>query len=64
AGALTGVFQIGGGFVGSTIASVAFEKASTALLVLIPVMAALTIVVALVQRISAPRPLMPQPPET
>jgi DHA1 family bicyclomycin/chloramphenicol resistance-like MFS transporter len=64
AGALTGVFQIGGGFVGSTIASVAFEKASTALLVLIPVMAALTILVALVQRISAPRPLLPQPPET
>ncbi|WP_224703512.1 multidrug effflux MFS transporter [Devosia aquimaris] len=53
AGALTGVFQVGGGFVGSTLASVAFATASGALATLMPLMAGLTIVVALVRRASA-----------
>jgi DHA1 family bicyclomycin/chloramphenicol resistance-like MFS transporter len=52
AGAMTGVFQVGGGFVGATIASVAFVQASTALTTLTPIMAGLTIAVALVQRIA------------
>ena len=63
AGALTGVFQVGGGFVGSTLASVAFVTASGALTTLMPIMAALTIVVALVRRVSA-RSRAPSPPET
>ena len=52
AGALTGVFQVGGGFVGSTLASLAFAKASDALTTLIPVMAGLTIAVALLRRMA------------
>ena len=52
AGALTGMFQVGGGFVGSTLASVAFVTASDALTTLIPIMAALTIAVALLRRIA------------
>ena len=63
AGALTGVFQVGGGFVGSTLASVAFATASGALATLMPLMAGLTIVVALVRRASA-RSRAPVPPAT
>ena len=63
AGALTGVFQVGGGFVGSTLASVAFATASGALATLMPLMAGLTIVVALVRRASA-RGRAPVPPAT
>lgn len=63
AGALTGVFQIGGGFVGSVVASLAFADASAALTVLLPIMAGLTIVVALLQRISS-RGREIAPPET
>lgn len=63
AGALTGVFQVGGGFVGSTLASVAFADASTALTTLMPIMAALTIAIALLRRIAA-RPREVLPPET
>lgn len=50
AGALTGVFQIGGGFVGATLASLAFARASEALVTLMPIMAALALAVALLQR--------------
>jgi DHA1 family bicyclomycin/chloramphenicol resistance-like MFS transporter len=50
AGALTGVFQIGGGFVGATLASLAFAKASHALVTLMPIMAALALAVALLPR--------------
>ncbi|WP_137153111.1 multidrug effflux MFS transporter [Devosia sp. FKR38] len=63
AGALTGVFQVGGGFVGSTLASIAFATASGALTTLMPIMAALTIAVALVRRVSA-RGRAASPPET
>lgn len=63
AGALTGVFQVGGGFVGSTLASVAFASASGALTTLMPIMAGLTIAVALARRISA-RSRADSPPET
>jgi len=64
AGALTGVFQVGGGFIGSTLASVAFADASTALTTLMPIMAALTIGVALMRRIANRRASEPLPPET
>jgi MFS transporter, DHA1 family, multidrug resistance protein len=63
AGALTGVFQVGGGFVGSTLASVGFATASSALTVLMPIMAGLTIVVASARRMSG-RARTPVPPET
>lgn len=53
AGALTGVFQLGGGFVGSAVAGIAFADSSTALTVLMPLMAGLTIVIALVQRFTS-----------
>ena len=52
AGALTGVFQVGGGFVGATLASLAFATASAALTTLMPIMAGLTIAVALLRRIA------------
>lgn len=63
AGALTGVFQVGGGFVGSTLASVAFTDASSALVLLMPIMAALAVGVALLRRIAG-RTTEIQPPET
>ncbi|MGK2228650.1 MAG: DHA1 family bicyclomycin/chloramphenicol resistance-like MFS transporter [Devosia sp.] len=63
AGAMTGVFQIGGGFVGSTLASLAFATASDALTTLIPVMAGLTIAVALLHRIAF-RSKSIHPPQT
>lgn len=63
ASALTGVFQIGGGFIGSTLASLAFADASTALTVLLPIIAVLTIVAALVQRMTI-RSRGVLPPET
>ncbi|ODT77493.1 MAG: hypothetical protein ABS76_27340 [Pelagibacterium sp. SCN 64-44] len=50
AGALTGVFQMGGGFIGSTLAGVLFADAGSALTVLMPIMAGLTVVVALMGR--------------
>jgi MFS transporter, DHA1 family, multidrug resistance protein len=50
AGALTGVFQVGGGFVGATLASVAFADASDALVTLMPIMAGLAVAVAFLQR--------------
>lgn len=63
AGGLTGVFQVGGGFVGSTLASVAFADASTALCVLLPIIAAMTVAVALLRRIAG-RPKEFLPPQT
>lgn len=63
AGALTGVFQVGGGFIGSTLASVLFPDARSALVTLLPVMAGLAILLALWRRISA-RPVAEAPPET
>ena len=62
AGALIGVFQIGGGFVGSTLASLVFADSRTALAVLLPITAAVTIGVALLQRIAGRRaePLSPE----
>jgi DHA1 family bicyclomycin/chloramphenicol resistance-like MFS transporter len=60
AGALTGVFQVGGGFIGSTLASLAFADASDALITLMPIMAALTLAVAVLQRVPA-RPGMNPP---
>ncbi|MET3924057.1 multidrug effflux MFS transporter [Devosia sp. 2618] len=63
AGALTGVFQVGGGFLGSTIASLAFADATTALTTLMPIMAALTVIVALLRRITM-RAHNTTPPQT
>ena len=64
AGALTGTFQVGGGFVGSTLASLVFPSASGALTTLIPIMAGLTIVVALLRRIAVQRGGQAIPPAT
>lgn len=50
AGALTGFFQVGGGFVGSLAAGTLFGDAQTALTVQLPVVAVLTIAVALIDR--------------
>lgn len=63
AGALTGVFQVGGGFVGSTLASLLFPDARSAIVTLLPIMAALALGLALWRRISA-RPVAEAPPET
>jgi DHA1 family bicyclomycin/chloramphenicol resistance-like MFS transporter len=63
AGALTGVFQVGGGFIGSTLASVLFPDARSAIVTLLPIMAGLAVLVALWRRISA-RPVAEAPPET
>jgi DHA1 family bicyclomycin/chloramphenicol resistance-like MFS transporter len=63
AGALTGVFQVGGGFIGSTLASVAFTTASSALVTLMPIMAALAVATALFRRIAV-MPAQLQAPET
>ncbi|KKC40972.1 hypothetical protein WH87_02125 [Devosia epidermidihirudinis] len=63
AGALTGVFQVGGGFLGSLLASLIFPDAETALTTLMPIMAALTIVVALMRQVGR-RPVEVLPPET
>jgi len=63
-GALTGVFQVGGGFVGSTLASVAFSDARSALMTLMPIMAVLTLVVAGIRRIANRRPSESAAPET
>ena len=50
AGALTGFFQVGGGFVGSLLASLLFPDARSALVTLIPIMAGLAIIIALINR--------------
>lgn len=50
AGALTGFFQVGGGFVGSLVAGTAFSDARTALVVQLPATAAITLFVALLDR--------------
>ena len=50
AGALTGFFQMGGGFVASLLASTLFADAQTALTTLLPVLAAMGIVLALLHR--------------
>jgi DHA1 family bicyclomycin/chloramphenicol resistance-like MFS transporter len=63
AGALTGVFQVGGGFIGSTLASLAFADASAALVTLMPIMAGLAIALAVLNRIAV-RPREVQPPQT
>jgi DHA1 family bicyclomycin/chloramphenicol resistance-like MFS transporter len=63
AGALTGVFQVGGGFIGSTLASLAFADASSALVTLMPIMAALAVAIALAQRIAGGQADV-LPPET
>jgi DHA1 family bicyclomycin/chloramphenicol resistance-like MFS transporter len=47
AGALTGFFQVGGGFAGSLAAGTLFGDARTALVTQLPVVAALVIAVAL-----------------
>jgi DHA1 family bicyclomycin/chloramphenicol resistance-like MFS transporter len=47
AGALTGFFQVGGGFAGSLAAGTLFGDARTALVIQLPIVAALVIVVAL-----------------
>ncbi|MBE0581428.1 multidrug effflux MFS transporter [Devosia sp.] len=50
AGALTGFFQVGGGFAGSLAASTLFGDALTAMTIQLPVVAALIIGVALIDR--------------
>ncbi len=50
AGALTGFFQVGGGFLGSLAAGTVFPDARTALVIQLPVIAVLTIAVALADR--------------
>lgn len=54
AGALTGFFQVGGGFAGSLAASTLFGDALTAMTIQLPVVAALTIGVALIDRLRRP----------
>ncbi|KKB77136.1 hypothetical protein VW35_15545 [Devosia soli] len=49
AGALTGFFQMGGGFLASLIAGTAFTNAYDALVILMPTLAALTVVFAVLQ---------------
>lgn len=63
AGALTGVFQVAGGFVASLLASLAFERSSTALMVMMPLLAALTVLVSLALRVRE-RSTAIVPPET
>lgn len=55
AGALTGFFQVGGGFAGSLLASVLFPDARSALSTLIPIMALLCVAVALLHRVRTRR---------
>lgn len=50
AGALTGFFQVGGGFVGSLAAGTLFPDARTALTLQLPLVALLTLLVALADR--------------
>lgn len=50
AGALTGFFQVGGGFAGSLAAGTLFGDARTALVTQLPVVAVLVVVVALLDR--------------
>jgi len=50
AGALSGFFQVGGGFLGSLTAGTLFPDAHTALIIQMPVVALLTITVALIDR--------------
>jgi DHA1 family bicyclomycin/chloramphenicol resistance-like MFS transporter len=50
AGALTGFFQIGGGFIGSLAAGTLFPDARTALSIQLPAMALLAIAVAVIDR--------------
>ncbi len=50
AGALTGFFQVGGGFAGSLVASTLFPDARTALTIQLPVVAVLAIAVALLDQ--------------
>src|SRR5690606_27671737 len=50
AGALTGFFQVGGGFAGSLAAGTLFADARTALIIQLPLAALLTIMVALADR--------------
>ncbi|HTO28956.1 MAG TPA: Bcr/CflA family drug resistance efflux transporter, partial [Devosia sp.] len=54
AGALTGFFQVGGGFAGSLAASTLFGDALTAMTIQLPVVAVLTIGVALIDRLRRP----------
>lgn len=63
AGALTGVFQVAGGFVASLLASLAFARATDALVVMMPIIAILTIVAALALRVRE-RSAAIVPPET
>lgn len=49
AGALTGFFQMGGGFLASLLAGMAFANAHDALVILMPGLAALTVLFALLQ---------------
>jgi len=49
AGALTGFFQMGGGFLASLLAGVAFASAHDALVILMPTLAALTVICAVLQ---------------
>lgn len=50
AGALTGFFQVGGGFLGSLTAGTLFPDAHTALVIQMPIVAILAIAVALIDR--------------
>ena len=50
AGALSGFFQVGGGFIGSLTAGILFPDAHTALTMQLPVVAGLTIAVAFIDR--------------
>jgi DHA1 family bicyclomycin/chloramphenicol resistance-like MFS transporter len=49
AGALTGFFQMGGGFLASLLAGIAFASAHDALVTLMPALAALTVLCAILQ---------------
>jgi DHA1 family bicyclomycin/chloramphenicol resistance-like MFS transporter len=49
AGALTGFFQMGGGFLASLLAGIAFANAHDALVILMPALAALTVIFATLQ---------------
>lgn len=64
AGAMTGFFQIGGGFVGSVLASLIFPSASDSLMTLVPLMALAALGIALMARRLAGPGRGLEPPET
>lgn len=61
AGAMSGFFQIGGGFVASMLASLLFVDARSALVTLVPIMAALAVGLAMAQHFRSRGPVVSVP---